>query len=407
MLLLAAVGLALASSVAAAAPANPLALLVVPRQELGPVARGLWVELSSGATSNARAAQDSYDPADSGASLAAAGRIAGYSLFYGDPGLEALRTGHGLVEVGTSVDEFRTSKQAGAFDDKSLRDLQQARGRNLGGTVVERISTFATPGLGTAARGVRVVERLGRRHVYSTLIDFRLGLVVGEAVVRRTDATRADSQTIAIARRLADRILQDARGTLRATPVTLPRQLGTARPGPKAPKLDRMALTSTSFGKAAGLVTGQGYVPDDTAIASFFRELRFDPRTGLVLARSTVELERSKREAAGRMLLQRESFEGRGAAGLLARSISGSATSPVLDAPPHRIGAGDDSFAVSATFGAQGQRLRAVLMQVTAGRVVGTLVVVGTAKSLTPSRATGYGRAQAERMRRAVSALIA
>ena len=398
--------LVLASTAAGAAPANPLAVLVVPRHELGPIARGLWVELSSGATSNARAAEDSYDPADSGASVADAGRIAGYALFYGDPGLEALRTGHGLLEVGTSVDQFHTQRQAGAFDDKSLRDLQRARGRSLGGTVVERLSTFTAPGLGTAAHGVRVVERLGRRHVYSTLVDFRIGPIVGEAAVRRTDSMRADTQTIAIARMLIDRLLQASRGTLKATPVTLPRPLGTARPGPKAPRLDRMVLTSTSFGKAGALVTGQGYVPDDTAIASFFRELRFDPRTGLIFARSTVQLERSKREAGGRLLLQRESFEGPDAARLLAASITGNAKAAVLDGPPHGIGAGDDSFAVSATFGARGRRLRAVLMQVTTGRVVGTLVVVGRTR-LTPGRAAGFGRAQAKRMERSVSALTA
>jgi hypothetical protein len=305
------------------------------------------------------------------------------------------------------VDEFHTPQQAGAFDDKSFRELQRARRRSLGGTVVEQISTFATPGLGASARGVRVVERLGRRHVYSTLVDFRLGPIVGEAAVRRTDSARADTQTIAMARTLADRIIQDARGTLKATPVRLPRPLGAARPGPKAPKLDQMVLTTTSFGKAAGLVTGQGYVPADTAIASFFRELRFDPRSGLLLARSTVELERSKREAAGRLLLERESFEGPDAAALLAGTIAGNARSPVLDSPPHRIGAGDDSYAVSATFGPLGRRLRAVLMQVTAGRVVGTLLVVGPANGLSPGRAAGYGRAQAERMKRAVSVLTA
>ena len=398
-----ALALATAGSAGAVGPkTGRLPVLVVPRSGLGDAARGLSVELGSGLTSNARAAADSYDPTDNPASVGAAGRIVGYLLFYGDPGLESLRRGSGLLELGTSVDLFRTAAQAQAFEDKSLRDVRRARGVDVGGSVVERVATFPVQALGSWSQGVRTVERVGRKRIYSTLVDFRVGPLLAEAAVRRADATSTDAQTVAIARTLAARIASDARGTLKAVPVTLPRPLGTARPGPRAPKLDQMVLTNASF-KGKGIVTGQGYEPDDTAIASFFREFRFDPSTGMLLARSAAELERSKREAAGRLLILRSELEGPGAAKVLAGIVTGGATSPVLDSRPHSIGAGDESFAASATFNAQGQRLRVVVVDTRVGRTVGTLIVVGTAKGLTAGRGAALGRAQAARMKRAVA----
>ena len=395
--------LAAAGAAGAAGPTTGrLPVLVVPRSGLGDAARGLSVELGSGVTSNARAAADSYDPTDTPASVGAAGRIVGYLLFYGDPGLEALRRGNGLLELGTSLDLFKTAAKAQAFEDKSLRDVLRARGVDVGGSVVERVSTFPVSGLGSWSQGVRTVERLGRKRIYSTLVDFRVGPLLAEAAVRRADPTSTDAQAVAIARTLAARIASDARGTLKGAPVTLPRPLGAARPSPRAPKLDQMVLTNASF-KGKGIVTDQGYQPDDTAIASFFREFRFDPSTGMLLARSAAELERSKREAAGRLLILRSELEGTGAAKVLAGIVTAGAKSPVLESPPHTIGAGDESFAASATFDAQGQRLRVVVVDMRVGRAVGTLIVVGTAKGLTDRRAAELGRAQAARMKRAIA----
>ena len=51
--------------------------------------------LRSGLTTNARAADDSFDPNDTEASLAKAGRVGGYTLVYGDVGWTSFRTGQG------------------------------------------------------------------------------------------------------------------------------------------------------------------------------------------------------------------------------------------------------------------------------------------------------------------------
>ena len=72
--LLLAFSLAVGAGSAGAAPANPLAPLVVPQAQLGKLAQGLEVELLSGTTTNARAADDSFDPNDTAATVSSSQR---------------------------------------------------------------------------------------------------------------------------------------------------------------------------------------------------------------------------------------------------------------------------------------------------------------------------------------------
>ena len=382
-----------------AATPNPLAGLVLPRSELGHAAAGLQVELVSGEISNERAANDSFDPADTAASLTKAGRLSGFRLIYGDPGFGAMRRGRGLIDLGTSLDYFKNAKQGSAYEAKSLRDLRRARGLNLGGVVVEQVTTFRVRGLGTAAIGVRVVQRIGSKRIYNTYVDFQLGRLICEAAIRRADSNRAETEAIAIAQLLADRIVRYSRGTLAATPVTLPRPLGTSRPRPGGPDLEKMVLKPSAIKPA--IVTQQGYAPDDNAMASYFRQFSLDPRSGLFLLRNAVALERSQREASGRLLILRSTFTGPEAAETLAGLVTAGAQAAKLDGPARSLGVGDESFAVSASFTAQSRRLRVVLVHARRDRVVETLIAVGTAKALTRGRIDGYGRALNRTLERA------
>jgi len=210
--------LALAAGSADAAPPNPLALMVVPRGELGAAAAGLQVELLSGETTNARAADDSFDPNDTEATITRAGRVAGYTLLYGDPSFSALRRAKGRIDLGSALDLFKTAAQAQAYEAKSLRDLRRVRGRNLDGVVIERFSTFRVRGLGPAATGLRIVQRIGRKRVYGTYVDFQIDRILCEAAVTRADQVNADAQAVRIARTLAGRIVAYARNKLRAKP---------------------------------------------------------------------------------------------------------------------------------------------------------------------------------------------
>jgi hypothetical protein len=390
-LALLALALALGAGRADGAPPSPLAKLVVPRSALGSAAAGLQVDLASGEISNARAAGDSWDPSDTDASLTKAGRLTGFRLLYGDPGLQALRRGRGLTDIGTSLDYFKTARQAQAYEAKSLRDLRRVRGQNVGGTIVERVSTFPVRGLGPAAVGVRVAQRIGRARLHNTYVEFQVGTLLGEATIWRADATKVDAQAIAIAKVLADRIVRYAAGKLQATAVTLPRPLGMSRPGPKAPNLESMVLKVGDLEQAA-FVVAEGYLPDDNAIGSYFRQFRFQAGSGLQLLRSAVALERSRQEAAGRMLMLRATFTGPEAAATLAGIVFTSATSPRLDGVRSSLGVGDESFSVATTFSLGSRHVRVVLVQVRRQRVVGTLIVVGSPRTVTDGRVGGYAR---------------
>ena len=56
--------------------------MVVPKDELGPEARGLERDEDSGPSDNAAGAEDTLDPNDTARDLRSAGRIQGYDLYF-------------------------------------------------------------------------------------------------------------------------------------------------------------------------------------------------------------------------------------------------------------------------------------------------------------------------------------
>ena len=361
----------------------------MPRAQLGQAAQDLQVELLSGTTTNARAADDSFDPADTEATVTKAGRLSGYTLVYGDVGFTALRKGSGLIDVGTSLDIFKSLAKAQAYEVKSLRDLRRVQGMNLQGVVVESASAFPVRSLGPGAVGLRIVQRVGKKRIYGTAVDFQIDKILCEAVMNRADNTNVDAQVVAIARKLATRIVSYAQGSLKAQPVPLPRPLGTAKPGAKAPDLSAMVPTTADLKGKAG-VFQQAFLPDDNAIGSYVREYRFGPSAGIYQLRATAALQRSRREASGRVLVLRSVFTGPEGAATLAQVVGGSGPAK-LDGVRHP-GVGEESFAVGATFTSQGQRLRAVILYERRDRIVGSLVLVGKANKLTLDSALPYAK---------------
>jgi hypothetical protein len=59
---------------------DQLAVMVVPRDQLGAIAKGLDLDDDSGPYGNKEAAEDTIDRRDTAASLRAAGRVGGYEL---------------------------------------------------------------------------------------------------------------------------------------------------------------------------------------------------------------------------------------------------------------------------------------------------------------------------------------
>ena len=85
-----------------------LALMVLPRSELGAGARGLDVAIGSGYLSNAVAGSRTLDPNDTEPQLDRAGRVTGYSLGYLDVAYASLARGAGLIAVESDVDLYRS-----------------------------------------------------------------------------------------------------------------------------------------------------------------------------------------------------------------------------------------------------------------------------------------------------------
>jgi hypothetical protein len=387
----------LAGASSAATPQNPLAPLVLPRAQLGKIAQGLQIELISGTTSNPRAADDSFDPNDTAATLTRAGRLSGYALMYGDVGWTALRQGRGLIDVGTSLEYFRTAQQAFLYERKTLQDLVRVRGRNLQGVVVERSNAFRVTGLGPASVGLEIVQRIGKRRVHSTAIDFQIDRFLCEAVINRADTQNARDQVGAIARRLHDRITAWAGGALKPQLVPLPRPLGTVKPAKGAPDLSAMLPASADLKGKAGVVR-EAFVPDDNAVTSYVRDYRFGPSSGLFQMRATVELERTRREASGRIFVLRSAYTGPEGADTLAHLVAPAPT-VVHPAGTRVMKLGDESFAAAVTFNSQGKRLRAVIVYERRDRVLGSIIVVGTEKKLKLEGALPYARALDKRMK--------
>lgn len=399
--LLALVAALLPAGSAGAAKVDPLALIVVPRSAIRGLPAGFRVALASGPTDNARAANDSFDPADTAADLSRAGRVAGYTLAYGDPGSAALRSGRGLLDIGTAIDVFSKPAQATAWAAKVRSDVGRLQGQNLDGIVIVSSSGFTVRGLAAGATGVRLVQRLGSHRVYSTYVDFRVNGLLLEASVSRADAQDARALTIRLAHVLLGRLGAYAAGKLKAKPVTLPRRSAASLPAPGVPDLSVMALGLADVRGSASAVAKQGYTDDLTAVAAYARSFRVGATSGLFTLSSSVQLERTAAEASGRLFVLRSIFAGPEGAATLVHGLAvgaGSSSTPPTYEGVRTLRAGDEAFAASVVFPASGSRARAVLVYVRRGHAVGSVLIGGRLGVASVAKALPLAQALATRM---------
>jgi hypothetical protein len=168
-------------------------LMPLPQQSFGAAAAALkpaapkWIDDVSAA---------SLDLAPtSGGELAAMGRVTGYSMRFEDAKGQ-FRRGR-LIEVGSEVDLFRTGADARAyvaFEASTVRRYEGHRTKR-NGTILTDVEQFgvAAP---TGALGARLRARFGRQSAWLTFVFFRVGPIVGNVVLLRTDARdlRADAR---------------------------------------------------------------------------------------------------------------------------------------------------------------------------------------------------------------------
>jgi hypothetical protein len=223
-------------------PAQPnqirthLNTVVVPAWDVGGLPTGLRVTPDSGWVDNRSEARSSYDPADSAASLARAGRVVGYQLVYNDAAETALRSGAGLQAFLTSVELFSSAKAASA----SLRGrLAVARGlENTSpqpGVRFGAVKSF-TVEAAEEAYGMREAVRFGEVQTFRTLVRFRRGRIVGTTVVVRLD--RKDGADLAerLVGTLDSRVQIALHGGSNGDPVSIPEYAAASdRTPPKEP----------------------------------------------------------------------------------------------------------------------------------------------------------------------------
>jgi hypothetical protein len=371
-----------------------LAVMVLPQAELGPdfAAYDLWE--GSGPVANPAAAEGTPDPGDTAATLAAAGRLAGYELEYA----------RGLVSVETGVERFRDEVGAQAHLERQAADLQRLEGEDVGeGVRLSGVRIFAVDGLGDAAVGMTARASFAGSGVRATIVSFRLGTLAAAATIVRPDDADVGGRVTDLARSLERRMLGVLRGEVTGPPVALPRVTAAGAPAAAAPALPAMALRLADLPEAT--LTRAGYVRSDTAVAEFHREFGLSRgrlgRSRPTAIESQVDLAENAATAHIQLDLLRESgervflkdfdslFRGKSDVELRGARVKR------LDVPK----AGDESVTFRATAVVNDRRFTAVFTFVRVGRVVGLVNVYGFRGPIYAADVLPLARRQAARTR--------
>lgn len=355
-----------------------LARMVLPLEELGPVARGFRLDGSSGPLGNRDAAKDSIDPKDSAVSLVEKGRVTGYTLSYVHPKLASLERTEGVDGVETTVELFRDEIYAAGYLDKQVGDFQRFEGTGLGPVRLNAVSEFAVPGVGDEGRGVRGMLRLAGIRFWTTTAGFRRGRIVASVTIVRADRANAAAEARALAAALDVRIQAVLGGRLGGEPVEL---------APSSDGLKLKALTLRLADLPAGAsVSDAGSEKRD----SRFRE--FDVG-GVPIGGSRFDSLRSEAEIledevpAALALRALASAEGRR---LVARTVTRQfrrRQGVELEQMRVRLlpARGRDTVGMALSFRAGGTQFRLAMVVVRAGPALGTLVAVATSAGADPA----------------------
>ena len=121
--------------------------LILPLSDVQEAFPGFQVDInSSGYEDNAAAAEGSIDPQDTGADLAARGRIVGYNVDFTDPN-DAIGVG-----VSSSVDLFRSPEATRASIQRQIKDFKQFEGTEISeGVLFKSFEETVPPGVGEDA----------------------------------------------------------------------------------------------------------------------------------------------------------------------------------------------------------------------------------------------------------------
>jgi hypothetical protein len=272
--LLAALASAAVAAAGAQASVSPeqLALIPLPKADLGASAVALPLAPDSGVETNKDAADNAFGNVKA-AQLARLGRITGYTLDYDDAGAKALAAGHGLLEVQTSVELYRDAHAASNGLAFWRKDEQSFASTSLPGIKVS-LTAFAVAGAGGSSYSFAgSIELKGKPRIYGAEVLFQVGELLADVSVTAASEAETKPLTVALARKLRAKIDLAHAGKLRGPPIALP---GKVKPGPppNGPELSKLALTPADLGANARVVH-QGYKLDKdlSPISDYDREL--------------------------------------------------------------------------------------------------------------------------------------
>jgi hypothetical protein len=260
-------GAALAAAVlvpvafASSPPPLELALLPLPRAELGTAGRSLSLAPDSGVDSNAHAASQTTGNVTA-TRLRRLGRISGYLLDYGTPFSDS----PGVSEVQTEVERYRTAAAARkslGFWRKQELDVRQLKAVGLD-------VSFKKVALAHVPRPYWAYLSVGRVHglkpVYAVDAELVEGAYLLDVSIAAGSPGAAKRLAPVIAQKLDRRFRLAQAGQLQAVPVKLLR----GKPGPPAhgPKPSRIVLTRSDVGSPAA-IQHAGYVSPRSAFDEY------------------------------------------------------------------------------------------------------------------------------------------
>jgi hypothetical protein len=360
---------------------SELALMPLPKTQLGPTAALLPLDRDSGVETNAEAANNTSSATMTAAGFAKLGRITGYTLDYDDAGGAALGVGHGLLEVQTEVELYRSAADAARGLAFWRKDEIAATHIKISGVKIS-LAPLKLPAIGTASFAFSGHESVaGKPPVYGVDVYFTTGRIVGEVSVSAADGSSAPPLALALAPKLASRVAGVIAGTITGTPVALP---GKAKAGPPPGGLALAPLALTPADLGGGKVGSQGYQldPDLNPISDYDRTIVGD--STYVSFEEQVELFHSATEASysanvlGRAFSSKSFFEQVAGADFKQANITVTALTPI------HVSAGDEAFAARATFHAgNGVNVYAGFIVLRVGSTIETVYAFGT--QLTPA----------------------
>jgi hypothetical protein len=361
-----------ASAAHATVTASSLALMPLSRPALGAPALSLPLDQDSGVLTNADSARNSNGKV-SAARVAKLGRITGYQLDYNDAAGRALVAGHGLLQVTTGVDLYRSAAAALGALTFWKRDLAKVVRLRAAGLAVS-FRTFRPSGMpGPAYGAVAAVMVQGKPTVYGTVVSFVSGRLVAGVSVSAADAQDRKGYAAGLAKQLATRIKGVLAGTIKGPPVPLPGK-AKAAPPKNGPDLSLLTLTPSDLG--GGSTKQQGYRLDKdlSPISEYARTM--SPAGPFVYLQEEVALFHSATEASYKFSVLAATLSSPNAL-----AVFGSASGVTSYHPtPVTVHGGDEARAVRATVGGTGGRtVEEVLVLLRTGATTEFVIVASPA----------------------------